>query len=419
MVRKQANPLVRFNFDSLTDTITNLAGTLILVVVLVMGIAGHVRREGMGPTAGGHTVEALQQQLLLLQQQTQEIDRRIGDLAQQWSAVQSRAGAMPQRPASPPATTRPPASPLSPPAPTPRPPAKPTPPGGTLPGTSLQAGPLDAPALPLLCALHLVAAAPASPPAAPTIDAAFAAEARRRAIVQQFDTAASAVRQAIEGHTARLAALRQPIEALRSQLARTPPPPAPPPAKGKRNGEAKKPPEKLTYVPPIEKFTTKVPIRFICQDRRVSVFPLDAIVGERLRAFVASERIGEGRSKSFEFDFPESDFLVRGIADKIVARFEAARKPGRLGETADEIRRPGSLFREALEASPGCSPKTHCVFFYVWPDSFDVYRKARSLVWETRVGGAQYSDGWKAMLPAEPIRFVRQPGRRATAIQDH
>jgi hypothetical protein len=262
-------------------------------------------------------------------------------------------------------------------------------------------------------------------------------------LVQQLDTVVAAAAKVINGQTDSLAGLRREIETLRGQLGSAGPASPGSASKGQKGessggapkgGEAKgvkddgkkteskgkEPPRKVTYRPPIEQFTTKTPIRFVCQNDRVSVLPLDAAFEARLQAFISAERIGQGQSKLFEFDLPKCDFLMRGVADKTTAQIEAVPKPGRPGETGDEIRKPGSLFRETLESTPGCSPKTHCVLFYVWPDSFDVYRKARSLVWETRVGGARYSEGWKAMLPAERIQFVRQPGRGgATPVQPY
>lgn len=434
MDRKHAPALARLNFDSLTDTITNLTGALILVVVLVIGITGQVRREGTGATTRGHTVDSLQEELGLLQKQTQEVEGRILELQKRWSALQSHAGLPPQ----PPAPTAKPAAPTSNP---PQQRAKPAPTGGKLPGTSVKAGPRGE--LPVLVALHMVAAAPGTPPETSTSAAGVAADARRRALAGQVDAAIAALGQSIEGQTGRLTTLRKAIETLRSELASKPAASSAPPAKtkepkspeapsqggdakGEKKGDqkkpastAKKPPSRVTYRPPIEQFTRKTPIRFVCQNQRVSVLPLDVTVAERLQAFVSAERLGEDQSKSFEFDLPKNDFLLRGEAGKIVARFEAVRKPDRPGETVDEIARPGSLFRTALEATPPCGPGTHCVLFYVWPDSFEVYRKARSLVWEIRVGAAHYDDGWELMLPADPMRFVRGPGGRAIPVQVH
>jgi hypothetical protein len=140
------------------------------------------------------------------------------------------------------------------------------------------------------------------------------------------------------------------------------------------------------------------------------------MIGEKIAAL---GRAGGDAAKPFEFDLPDWDFHFRGEAGRTVARFEAVRKADRPGETGDAIRRSESKFREALKASSQRSPKSHCVLFYVWPDSYDVYRQARSLVWETRVDRLQYSDGWEVMLPADPIRFVRQPGRNVHVVQPH
>ncbi len=443
MARKQANPLVSFNFDSLTDTITNLTGTLILVVVLVLGITGRSGRGGLGAPESGRTAEALLQQLSLLQQHARQVDQRMKDLQALVTAVESRARAAPQGPSSPAGTGQAPAGPASekpgstpgqkPPT-GPKPPQPPTPPRSPPPNDQRDvSAPVHSRSRTANCRT------------APDPDASGGASSApdRQALVEQVRAAVAAAHLTIELQSGRLTALREQIEQLRRQLANieSRPPDAeakrqPGPASGVAKGgqskggrqdakgkqpasNKKKPVTQFTYRPPIEQFTTKTPIRFICQENRVSVMPPDEAIAEKIAAFASANRVGEDQPKPFEFDLPDHDFRFRGEAGKTVARFEPVRKADRPGETGEAIRQSGSRFLEAMKGTPQRGPGTHCVLFYVWPDSFDVYRQARSLVWETRVEGLQYSDGWEVMLPADPIRFVRQPGRNVHVVQPH
>jgi hypothetical protein len=78
---------IQFNFDSLTDTITNLSGTLILIVVLVLGLTRAVTREVVPPPppgppgqAGGKPIAPLLRQVEQLKLQIRAVDQEVGSL---------------------------------------------------------------------------------------------------------------------------------------------------------------------------------------------------------------------------------------------------------------------------------------------------------------------------------------------------
>jgi len=72
---------VRFNFDSLTDTVTNLTGALILIVVLALGLTGHAPTAGsLGPDgqlSGGKPIAPLLQQVEQLKLQIIAVDAEL------------------------------------------------------------------------------------------------------------------------------------------------------------------------------------------------------------------------------------------------------------------------------------------------------------------------------------------------------
>jgi len=72
---------VRFNFDSLTDTITNLTGALILIVVLVLGLTRQMSTSGSPgsgePLSGGKPIAPLLQEVEQLDLQIIAVDDEI------------------------------------------------------------------------------------------------------------------------------------------------------------------------------------------------------------------------------------------------------------------------------------------------------------------------------------------------------
>ena len=70
---------VRFNFDSLTDTVTNLTGALILIVVLVLGLTRQTPFSGPQGTAG-KPIAPLLQEVEQLNDRIIAVDAEIGAL---------------------------------------------------------------------------------------------------------------------------------------------------------------------------------------------------------------------------------------------------------------------------------------------------------------------------------------------------
>jgi hypothetical protein len=78
---------IRFNFDSLTDTVTNLSGTLILIVVLVLGLTREMLPTIISPPppepskeAGGKPIAPLLWEIEQLKLQIRAVDEQIRNL---------------------------------------------------------------------------------------------------------------------------------------------------------------------------------------------------------------------------------------------------------------------------------------------------------------------------------------------------
>src|SRR4051812_22628226 len=108
MARAPRNDAVEMNFDGLTDSITNLVGNLILIVVLMYGVTSEVTigeppqavaapaAQRLPPPArtGTKHVSELLLQIEVLQAGISEVDREMKELEQRVPDLQSRAEAI-------------------------------------------------------------------------------------------------------------------------------------------------------------------------------------------------------------------------------------------------------------------------------------------------------------------------------------
>lgn len=87
MTRRRRSESVALNCDGLTDAVTNLTGTLILLVVLIFGITTEARiapPSQAGETHTGKPIDPLVEKTEILKLQIRQVDREIrrleGDL---------------------------------------------------------------------------------------------------------------------------------------------------------------------------------------------------------------------------------------------------------------------------------------------------------------------------------------------------
>ena len=97
---------VQFNFDSLTDTVTNLSGTLILIVVLVLGLTRDVIPQAgppPRPTAGkpqGKPIEPVLRQVDQVRLQLRAVDQQIRQLETVIPELKQQLESLPKPPAA-------------------------------------------------------------------------------------------------------------------------------------------------------------------------------------------------------------------------------------------------------------------------------------------------------------------------------
>lgn len=148
----------------------------------------------------------------------------------------------------------------------------------------------------------------------------------------------------------------------------------------------------LLFRPPLEHLTHRPGLFFICEGDRVSV------VGDNDQIAGA---INEARAKrESKASLAEGDFDLELV--RTSGAWKAVRKPNSPGETLAEVARAYSKFHRFLRAH--AAGEFHAQF-YVYSDSFHVFRLLRHPVWKK-----DYEIGWTPCRAGEPISFGRGGG---------
>ena len=111
MARQRRDQALVLSFDGLTDVVTNLAGTLILLVVLILGVTRAAQRGGSPPSAppeGNRRLENLLREVQALEMQTRLIDRQIQQMEEDLPELEKRANELRQKWRSAPSHEHPP-----------------------------------------------------------------------------------------------------------------------------------------------------------------------------------------------------------------------------------------------------------------------------------------------------------------------
>lgn len=154
----------------------------------------------------------------------------------------------------------------------------------------------------------------------------------------------------------------------------------------------------VAFRPPLLKKVEKdTPIALICANQRVRIVDLDEFsdaVDARLKTLTSVLAIDGSM-------FPAGDYNMR-IDLKITGNFATIsqtliERPDRPGETLDEVKRTGSAVRKRIARIPKDSA---VVQFAVYPDSYEVLREVRSIVWDS-----DQAVNWIPLKHGEPVPF--------------
>lgn len=106
MSRNQRNQPITISFDGLTDAVTNLAGTLILLVVLILGVT-HAARPGRSSreqssdatsaTVLLQRIHALEMEISLIDRQILQAEQEVPELRQRVQKLLQRSGPSPDK----------------------------------------------------------------------------------------------------------------------------------------------------------------------------------------------------------------------------------------------------------------------------------------------------------------------------------
>lgn len=408
------------NLDSLTDVVTNLAGTLILVVVLVLGVTRSASYDGGHSPAGERSLSALLRQIESLRCELAELDRaahRAKARLTEYRERMARGAPGPEGKSTPQ-----------------RKPSGSTSPSGVgwthgadrlvqrfrgfekiAIGTSRPAhlsGLCGAGSEPVPFVQNLF---PVRPLLAAGCLLAIELGPTRVAEPRPSDRSEYAARLAREGlNTAgaqatdldrRWAEVLRELNELEDLLAH-------PPAKDEPNKSAAEGVQKVWFRPPLARRTPKQPIGVVCENGRFSLLDFPAL-NDRLANLLpklstprAGQRVPFSLNDSdfrFELVTEEARVTVQGKQVSRLRQYvEAVRKAGHPGQTWEELSHSDSWFQQALARA---NPDQSFVSFAVWPDSFEAFRRARAVAWER-----QFEVGWEPQEAGQALRLGAGPG---------
>lgn len=408
MSRRQRTQQVVINFDGLTDAVTNLAGVLILVVVLILGITSQTdsnppQETSAAASAEDDSLEPLLRRVQMLRLQILAVDEEIRRYEQELPELQRRLDALPKGPPS----------------------ADDNPDGDGRPGDSKPEGirqgfaaavsehiPSTLPGGNLLGLLVAVVGADESSSQTlpgPEAEVEPDEEASREAAAFLEGMVRLSGRQ-LDDLDKRMPAVAEELRRLLEQAKNVRPPEEQ--EKSEPARENAEPERQIAYRPPLEQRSDQQTLVFCCREGKIRFVDVDAADLNSLKrrvSEISNETAGQGRgARPFDFEVPGTELRCQGVVEKGTGRSApvvtwalvlspalAAR-----GETADRAARSGSQFLRILSSH---RPGESCVNFAVWPDSYETFLTLRSVAWK-----AGYDVGWYPMQSGEPLRM--RPG---------
>jgi len=167
--------------------------------------------------------------------------------------------------------------------------------------------------------------------------------------------------------------------------------------------------KRVLFRPPLAEMSQKEDtVTFVIQNNHVSISHAEALnevykTGMEQILTEARAEAQRGQAKTWKGEWPVSkgDFNLAYDCELSGAtlsyRTYTTRKPNQWGEAASAINDPGSEFRRALTAA---DPAKVIVRFFVYPDSFELFREARNYAWKGR-----FEVGWDPMISGSNLGF--------------
>lgn len=195
--------------------------------------------------------------------------------------------------------------------------------------------------------------------------------------LRNLEGAMAGVKQGIKSIDAKYPAMNKQVKELLEKVYSVQTPPSA--KEEKEEPEVKPQPMKVEYRPPLFKLALNSPVLFVCKEERLHVLDL-AGLNRAIKAAIAGNNpftaLAAGRTFKLDADY---DVLIERPLPRI--RFEAVLKANRTGESHDQIKDDSSAFGGYLRK---LNPKGDFLQFLVYPDSYGIFRTARSKVWERR-----------------------------------
>ena len=400
MLHGQRGESPAINFDPLTDTITNLAGALVLVVVLVLAMsrASPIGYPPLPPPDDPRErpVEPLLVQMEMIWAATRQTTARVQALQAGLEQLEPRVQRL-LNSGVPSVTGHASATPL-------RSGSAAAPGRGitsSCGGCTLTGGCGSSTTVPFRCGVALGAILfaemqPAHTPGGSPGGAAAQLSSEPRRLVGILDASIRQTDQQLAQLSARSSSVRQQMLGLYDKVRSIRSP-----DQGKETTQGDRPVQKLKYRPPMEEFTTSNTLVFVCEEGTVSF--IDFGPAQRRVKEILARKASSKQSRPLVEDPPNGDFRIAiGFApgENGASRtpvFLAMRKPGRRGETWKEAQSERSRFHDVLKRH---GPSAYYVSFHVRPDSYEVFRQARQAAWNKG-----FEVGWVPRPVGEALSF--------------
>ncbi len=161
----------------------------------------------------------------------------------------------------------------------------------------------------------------------------------------------------------------------------------------------------ITYIvrTPFVHKTEKIPVFFECRNKRCVPIDKEGLhneIDKRIKKLYKSDvRLTGSKILSLMEDEEIGDAYYKVDLPKLFLEniFVLIPKEEDIGEDRKEIKKTDSIFLQIIR---NLDPKKHFVFVLVRPDSFEVYREARNLIWDEDL-----EIGWEPMTAGKFVSF--------------
>jgi hypothetical protein len=160
------------------------------------------------------------------------------------------------------------------------------------------------------------------------------------------------------------------------------------------------PAQEVPYRPPLEQLTSRPALIFVCRDAGVVYIDTDAMKGQ-VAGHIRDRKPDTADTARLPVKLPDAgiraELVLTGekATPSFLAQIVLTFAPGVKSWSQADLPATGSPFAGVIGRRNG---KTHDVMFFVWPDSYEIFHRGRSIAWQS-----DFDVGWKPLDSGEPL----------------